>query len=59
MSQEVLYEVMPPQEVKEKTTQQYYYNAFQRDQLEMMGFIPVDPTSDKGVALKTVREILI
>lgn len=57
--QEVLCEVMPTQEVKEQSYQQYYYNEFQRDQLEMMGYIPVDPSLSSGMAIKTVRELIV
>ena len=59
MTAQALFEVMPTQEVKEKTLQTEYFNSVQRTQAEINGFIPVDPTAPTGIALKVVRELLI
>lgn len=59
MSVEALFEVMPAQGVREKTLQQFYADAYQRDSLEIDGYIPVDPTASRGIAIKIVRELLV
>ena len=55
---EALFEVMPTSQVRERTIQEYYANEFQRNQLEMDGFIPQNPSSKSGIAIKVIREIL-
>lgn len=56
---EILYEVIPTQQVSEKTVQQYYSNLFQKQELISQGYIPVDPFAEHGVAIKTFRELII
>ncbi len=55
---EALFEVMPTQQIRERTIQEYYANEYQRNQLEMAGFIPQNPSAKSGIAVKTIREIL-
>ena len=57
--QEALFEVMPTQKVVERTFQEEYFNDYQRDQLEMSGYIPVDPSAKVGIAIKTIRELVV
>lgn len=58
MTTQALFEVMPTQQIRERTIQEYYANEYQRNQLEMDGFIPQNPSATSGVAVKTIREIL-
>lgn len=56
---ELLLEVLPTQEVKEKTLQRNYYNVNERNALEHSGYVPVNPYAESGIAIKTVRELVV
>lgn len=56
---ELLLEVLPTQEVKEKTLEKRYSNASERTALEHAGYVPVNPYVESGIAIKTVRELVI
>ncbi len=59
MTKQALFEVMPTQQVKEKSIQEYYSNEAERDKLEMNGFTIQNPLALSGYAIKTIREIVM
>lgn len=59
MTQEMLLEVMPTPEIKEKTIQRFFYSEEHRKLLELEGYIATDPYAKTGVAIKTIREIVV
>ncbi len=58
MTKQALFEIMPTQQVKEKSIQEYYSNEAERDKLEMNGFTIQNPLALSGYAIKTIREIV-